>query len=44
MEEQNRQAPEHAKMIADAARAAGETCVDIGTVVPVTDGERVRYP
>jgi phosphoribosylformylglycinamidine cyclo-ligase len=37
-------APEHADTVADAAREAGEHCVDIGTVVPATDGERVRYP
>ena len=36
-------AQEQASAIADAARKAGETCMDIGAVVTTEPGERVRY-
>ena len=36
-------APEHAETIAEAARDAGEHCMDIGAVVATGRGARVRY-
>ena len=36
-------APEHAATITEAAREAGEHCVEIGAVVAAESGERVRY-